>query len=41
MASPNSSFTEMSAITYRHFKDKYLADNVTNHTALHQRKGSC
>ena len=37
MASPNSSFTEISAITYRHFKDKYLADNVTNHTALYQR----
>lgn len=33
----NASFTEISAITYRHFKDKYLADNVTNHTALHQR----
>jgi len=37
MASPNSSFTEISAITYRHFKDRYLADNVSNHTALHQR----
>ena len=37
MASPNSSFTEISAITYRHFKDKYLTDNVSNHTALHQR----
>jgi hypothetical protein len=37
MTSPNSSFTEISAITYRHFKDKYLADNVSNHTALHQR----
>ena len=33
----NSSFTEMSAITYRHFKNKYLEDNVSNHTALHQR----
>lgn len=33
----NSSFTEISAITYRHFKDKFLADNVTNHNALHQR----
>jgi len=37
MVSPNTSFTEISAITYRHFKDKYLADNVSNHTALHQR----
>tara|TARA_R110000751_G_scaffold35016_2_gene86462 strand:+ start:2778 stop:3752 length:975 start_codon:yes stop_codon:yes gene_type:complete len=33
----NSSFTEISAITYRHFKNKYLEDNVSNHTALHQR----
>jgi hypothetical protein len=33
----NSSFTEIAAITYRHFKDKMLADNVSNHTALHQR----
>ena len=33
----NSSFTEISAITYRHFKNKYVTDNVSNHTALHQR----
>jgi hypothetical protein len=33
----NSNFTEISAITYRHFKNKYLEDNVSNHTALHQR----
>ena len=33
----NSSFTEISALTYRHFKNKYLEDNVSNHTALHQR----
>ena len=33
----NSSFTEIAAITYRHFKEKYLEDNVSNHTALHQR----
>ena len=37
MTSPNTSFTEISAITYRHFKNKYLEDNVSNHTALHQR----
>ncbi len=33
----NSSFTEISAITYRHFKDRFVTDNVSNHTALHQR----
>lgn len=33
----NASFTEMAAITYRHFKTKFLEDNVSNHTALHQR----
>jgi len=33
----NSSFTEIAAITYRHFKEKYLEDNVSHHTALHQR----
>ncbi len=33
----NASFTEIAALTYRHFKDKYLTDNVSNHTALHQR----
>ena len=33
----NSSFTEISAITYRHFKNKYVTDNVSNHTALHQK----
>ena len=37
MVSPNTSFSEISAITFRKFKDKYLADNVTAHTALHQR----
>ena len=33
----NSSFTEISAITYRHFKNKFVTDNISNHTALHQR----
>lgn len=33
----NANFTEMAALTYRHFKNKYLEDNVSNHTALHQR----
>jgi len=33
----NASFTEIAALTYRHFKNKYLEDNVSNHTALHQR----
>lgn len=33
----NSNFTEITALTYRHFKNKYLEDNVSNHTALHQR----
>ena len=35
--SANTSFTEISALTYRKFKNKYLEDNVSNHTALHQR----
>lgn len=33
----NSSFTEIAALTYRHFKNTYLEDNVSNHTALHSR----
>lgn len=33
----NSSFTEIAALTYRHFKNDYLTDNVSNHTALHER----
>ena len=33
----NSSFTEISAITHRHFKNKFVTDNISNHTALHQR----
>lgn len=37
MTSPNTTFTELSAITYRKFKQKFLADNVSNHTALYNR----
>jgi hypothetical protein len=33
----NTSFTEIAALTYRHFKNDYLTDNVSNHTALHER----
>lgn len=33
----NPTFTELSALTYRKFKNKFLTDNVSNHTALHQR----
>lgn len=37
MATPNSTFSELSAITYRKFKKRMLTDNVSLHTALYHR----
>lgn len=37
MAGPNPSLAEISALTFRRFKDDYLANNVSKHTALYNR----